>query len=168
MGWVGSWRNSHVLRIALFSVFGVWCARATCRTVRGAGRVFGTPGKWGEIRSQNGGSWCILLCVRINWQNDVIGSGFPGGPVAKNPLANVGDAREWVRSLGQEDPLEKGMATHSSVLAWGIPWTVEPGGLQSTASQKSWAELSDWAHAVITDNAPSSPFPMGHVPLCLF
>ena len=37
----------------------------------------------------------------------------------------------WVRSLGQEDPLEKEMATHSSTLAWKIPWTEEPGGLQS-------------------------------------
>ena len=42
-----------------------------------------------------------------------------------------------VLSLGQEDdPLEKGMATHSSILAWRIPWTVEPGGLQSTGSQR--------------------------------
>ena len=39
------------------------------------------------------------------------------------------------RSLGQEDPLEKGMATHSRILAWRIPWTEEPGGLQSTGSQ---------------------------------
>ena len=37
----------------------------------------------------------------------------------------------WVQSLGQEDTLEKGMATHSSILAWRIPWTEEPGGLQS-------------------------------------
>ena len=42
----------------------------------------------------------------------------------------------WVRSLGQEDPLEEEMATHSSSLAWGIPWTEEPGGLQSIASQR--------------------------------
>jgi len=42
----------------------------------------------------------------------------------------------WVQSLGQEDPLEKGMATHSSILAWRIPWTKEPGGLQSTGSQR--------------------------------
>ena len=42
----------------------------------------------------------------------------------------------WVRSLGQEDPLEKEMATHSSILAWRIPWTEEPGGLQSTGSQR--------------------------------
>ncbi len=41
-----------------------------------------------------------------------------------------------VRSLGQEDPLEKEMATHSSILAWKIPWTEEPGGLQSTGSQR--------------------------------
>ena len=42
----------------------------------------------------------------------------------------------WVRSLGQEDPLKKGMATHSGILAWEIPWTEEPGGLQSTGSQR--------------------------------
>ena len=42
----------------------------------------------------------------------------------------------WVWSLGQEDPLEKGMAAHSSILAWRIPWTEEPGGLQSMWSQK--------------------------------
>ena len=41
-----------------------------------------------------------------------------------------------VRSLDREDPLEKGMATHSSILAWRIPWTEEPGGLQSMGSQK--------------------------------
>ena len=48
-----------------------------------------------------------------------------------------------VRTLGQEDPLEKEMATHSSILAWEIPWTEEPGGLQSMGSEKSWTELSD-------------------------
>ena len=42
----------------------------------------------------------------------------------------------WVRSLGQEDPLEKEMATHSSTLAWKIPWTEEPGSLQSMGSQR--------------------------------
>ena len=41
----------------------------------------------------------------------------------------------WVRSLGQEDPQEEGMATHSSILAWKIPWTLEPGGLQPMGSQ---------------------------------
>ena len=42
----------------------------------------------------------------------------------------------WVQSLGQEDPLEEEMATHSKILAWKIPWTEEPGGLQSTGSQR--------------------------------
>ena len=42
----------------------------------------------------------------------------------------------WARSLGWEDPLEKEMATHSSILAWRIPWMEEPGGLQSTGSQR--------------------------------
>ena len=48
----------------------------------------------------------------------------------------------WVRSLGQEDPLEKEMATHSSILAWEIQWTKEPGGLQSMGLQKSQTQLS--------------------------
>ena len=43
----------------------------------------------------------------------------------------------WVQSLGREDPLEKGLAAHSSILAWRIPWTEEPGGLQSMWSQES-------------------------------
>ena len=42
----------------------------------------------------------------------------------------------WVQSLGREDLLEKGMATHSSILAWRIPWTEEPGGLQSIGSHR--------------------------------
>ena len=52
--------------------------------------------------------------------------------MVKNPPA-VQETR--VRSLGGEDPLEKGMATHSSILAWRIPWTEDPGGLQSLGSQ---------------------------------
>ena len=51
--------------------------------------------------------------------------------------------KTWVRPLGQEDPTENEMATHSSILAWGIPWTEEPGGLQSMGSQ-SWTQLSDY------------------------
>ena len=49
----------------------------------------------------------------------------------------------WVRSLRQEDPLEKEMTAHSSILAWRIPWTEEPGRLQSMGLQKSWTQLSD-------------------------
>ena len=53
----------------------------------------------------------------------------------------------WAQSLGQEDPLEKGMATHSSILAWGIPWTEEPSGLQSVGSQRI---RHDWATDTLT------------------
>ena len=49
----------------------------------------------------------------------------------------------WVQFLGWEDPLEKGMATHSSILVWIIPWTEKPGRLQSMGVTKSWTQLSD-------------------------
>ena len=63
--------------------------------------------------------------------------GFPGGSVVKNLLANAGEAS---LSRGQEDPLEEEMATHSSILAWEIPWTEDTDGLQSTGSQKPVTE----------------------------
>ena len=59
---------------------------------------------------------------------------FPGGSVVKNQPA-MQETRVW--TLGQEDPLEKEMATHSSILAWEITWTEEYGGLQSMGLQKS-------------------------------
>ena len=49
----------------------------------------------------------------------------------------------WVRALGLEEPLEKEMATHSSILAWRIPWTEESGGIQSIWLQKSRTQISD-------------------------
>ena len=55
----------------------------------------------------------------------------------KNPPANAGDAEIWVQSRGQEDPLKEEMAVHSSILAWEIPRTEDPGGLQSMGSQES-------------------------------
>ena len=54
-------------------------------------------------------------------------------PAVKNPPTSAGDTAP---SLGQEDPLEEAMAAHSTILAWRIPWTEEPGGLQSTGSQR--------------------------------
>ena len=59
--------------------------------------------------------------------------GFPGGSAIKNPPEMQ---ETWVGSLGQEDSLEKGLATHSSTLAWRIPWTEELGRLQSMGSQR--------------------------------
>ena len=60
-------------------------------------------------------------------------SGFPGVSDGEASACNIGDQ---VQSLGQKDPLEKEMATHSSTLAWKIPWTEEPGKLQSMGSQR--------------------------------
>ena len=56
--------------------------------------------------------------------------------MAQNVKSLAAMEETWVGSLGWEDPLEKEMATHSSILAWGIPWTEEPGGLQSMRSQR--------------------------------
>ena len=53
----------------------------------------------------------------------------------------------WVQSLGQEDPLEEGMATQSSILAWRIPWTEEPDRLRSLGSQRAGGDRSDLAHS---------------------
>ena len=57
-------------------------------------------------------------------------------PVIKNPPANAGDKRDTGLSLGQEDPLEEGMASYTSILVWKISWTEESGGLQSMGSEE--------------------------------
>ena len=69
--------------------------------------------------------------------------GFPGSSELKN-LPRM--QKTQVQSLGQEDPMEKGTATHSSILAWRIPWTEETGRLQSVGSQRVGHDWSDWAH----------------------
>ena len=61
---------------------------------------------------------------------------FPGGAVMKNPPPVHKMQETWVQSLGQEELLEKKMTTYSSILAWKIPWTEEPGGLQSMGLQR--------------------------------
>ena len=65
--------------------------------------------------------------------------------MVKNPSANATDPGD--RSLGGKDLLEKGMATHSRILAWRIPWTEEPGGLQSIALKRARHDCSDLACA---------------------
>ena len=72
--------------------------------------------------------------------------GFPGGTVVKNLPANAGDAGHLGLILGSGTSMEEGMATHSSVLAWRIPWTEEPDGLQSMGSQRvNMTEHRTWA-----------------------
>ena len=65
-------------------------------------------------------------------------AGFPGGAALKNLPAMQETQEMWDGSLGQENPLEKEMTTHSSILAWRIPWTGEPDGLKSMGVTESW------------------------------
>ena len=69
---------------------------------------------------------------------------FPDGASGKGPAGQCRRREMQVRSLGLKDPMEKGMATHSSILAWRIPWTKEPGGPQSIVLQivrHNWSDL---------------------------
>ena len=71
--------------------------------------------------------------------------GFPGGYDGKEPSCQCWRWESWVRSLGQEGSMEKKMATHSSIIAWRIPWTGELGGLQSIRLQRVrhyWSNLA--------------------------
>ena len=56
--------------------------------------------------------------------------------MVKNPPASEETQETWIQSLGREDPLEEEMAAHSSILAWTVPWTEKPGGLQYTGLQR--------------------------------
>ena len=80
------------------------------------------------------GTSFILDCISL--VQSKIAPDLYSGSVVKNPPAIQGRQKMWVRSLGREDPLKKGMATPSSILAWRIPWTEEPGGLQSIGSPR--------------------------------
>ena len=82
------------------------------------------------------GTLGLLHCRRILYCLSHQGD-FPGdGSVVEPSRACLPVQEMQVRSLDQEDPLKKGMATYSSILAWRIPWTEEPGGLQSMESQR--------------------------------
>ena len=71
----------------------------------------------------------ILIYIRSNWRASQVAQWVKNLP-AMQEMPEI-----WVRFLGRDDPLEQGMATHFSILAWRIPWTEEPGGLQSMGSQ---------------------------------
>ena len=72
--------------------------------------------------------------------------GSPGSASDKEPACQCRRQEMWVQFLGWKDPLDEGTATHSSITAWRIPWTEEPGGLQFIGSQKVG---HDWAHTLI-------------------
>ena len=90
------------------------------------------------------GQKCSLPPLLISPENgmEICAFLFPRGSAGKESTCNAAMQETWVQSLGKEDPLEYEMATHSSILAWKIPWTEEPGGLQSVELQ-SRRRLSD-------------------------
>ena len=139
--WIlGSWYTAKLVE--------QWWGRWTRRTIRireknQRVRFFKCliSGDFGQLRKNHvGGGYPGLKTKEETWTGDFnlgviyIWLGFPGGVEVTNPPVSAGDA---VQSLGWEDPLEKGVATHSSVLAWVIPWTEEAGGFQSTGSQRA-------------------------------
>ena len=76
-----------------------------------------------------------MICVIV--EHFEVSAGFGASLLAQMVKRNLPAMQEtWVQFLGQKDYLEKGMATHSSILAWRIPWTEEPGRLQSMGSQR--------------------------------
>ena len=99
-----------------------------------------------SLRPRNSAPWCLWTSraphvlpeshrgkektIKMEWD---IRKDFPGGSVGKESACNTGDASSI---LGREDPLEDGRANQSSILAWRIPWTEEPGGLQAIGSQR--------------------------------
>ena len=77
--------------------------------------------------------------------------GFPSGSVGKEPACNARDARDMGSILGQEDPLEEGTATHSSILAWRFLWTEEPGKPQSTGCKElNTSEATEHSTAAVS------------------
>ena len=91
--------------------------------------VFNNVGGEGGVFTR----WTKVLAPSLFFSDTIWAGGFPDGSVIKNPLANAGDTGS---TLGQEDPLEKGMDTYCSILPWRIPWTEEPIGLQSMGLQR--------------------------------
>ena len=88
---------------------------------------------WPEIKIANKNISKILRGVNLEGQNNSVFKGYLRCLSGKESSCQCKETQEmWVWSLGWEDPLEEEMAPHSSILAWEIPWTEEPGGLQST------------------------------------
>ena len=81
-----------------------------------------------------------------NWHYYSWNLGFPDGSAGKESTCNTGEAGDKGLIPGSEDPLEEGMATHSSILAWRIPGTGASGGLQSMGAQRIRHDWRDWAH----------------------
>ena len=117
-----------VWRVLLFSPFHCWGQEVCCQR---------------RVGIQTSSDHCLLLLAV--YSTSLYSWGSPSGAAVKN-LPAMQETRIWY--LDQEDPLEKEIATHSSILAWEIPWTEEPGGLQSMGTQRV---RNDWSNLAHTD-----------------
>ena len=86
--------------------------------------------------------WSCIVSFHCNKPWPWVQQDFPSGSLVKNPPANAGDTGDVGLILGQENLLEKEMATPSSILAWRLPWTEEPHGLPSIRLQEVWHDLA--------------------------
>ena len=98
-------------------------------------------------------SWYLFKCCLSSSS-----LGFPGASDGKESACNAGDMGLIPRS---EDLLEKGIATHSSILAWRIPWAEEPGGLRSTSSQRVGHDWADFTSFILFTSRPITPVRRG-------
>ena len=115
-----------------------WCANKCLKS--------GSSEEWTPLRC---GAcpflWCTYFYHADLKATHMMSLGFSSGTSGKEPACQRRTRETQVWSLGQEDPLEEGMATHSSILAWRIPWKEEPGGLQSVGLQRvrnDWGDLA--------------------------
>ena len=103
--------------------------------------------------------YCSEKSDLLLWYISLFLSGFLGGSVVNNLSTNAGDTGDTSLIAASGNLLEEKMATHSSIPAWKIPWTEEPGGLQSTRSQRV-------GHNWVTEHANFSPVFFFFLPLC--
>ena len=101
----------------------------------------GLPRCWGRVSASQPGTEAAQKPRSVRAS---LLLGFPGSSDGKAFAYNAGDLGTWVWSLGQEDPLKEGIATHSSIHAWKIPWTKELSGLQSMGLQR--VDTTEWLH----------------------
>ena len=108
--------------------------------------------QWDFLGKNTGVGCHCLLWQYLYW--------YPGGASGKEPACQYRRSKRWrfaKRCLGWEDPLEEDVATHSRILAWRIPWTCEPGRLQSMGPQRVRHDWSDLAHTHIDIHLPQRP-----------
>ena len=150
------WRGLYFILFYFYFLFFFCCTWIYLET------LFITARAWKQLSSVQFRSVtqpCLTLCNPMDLQHarppalfttlrhifelDLMYKGFPSGSEVKNPPVMQ---EMWVQSLGWEDSLQENMVTHSSILAWRIPWTEEPEGLQSIASQRVGHDWSSKAH----------------------